>query len=67
MTSQLVAAGTSLAATVDTLDDLLLPQVLGDPAHARRRKVVVSGLDAAEAAEALVTRLRVHKKEATGK
>lgn len=53
----LVTAGTSLAATVDALYDLLLPQVLGDPAHACGCEIVVSRLDASEAAKALVTRL----------
>jgi hypothetical protein len=57
----LVTAGTSLAATVDTFYHLLLPEVLGDPAHARGGEIVVSCLYASEAAKALVTRLHIHK------
>jgi hypothetical protein len=63
----LVTAGTSLAATVDTFYHLLLPEVLGDPAHARGGEVVISCLYASEAAKALITRLHIHKNIAMGK
>lgn len=54
----LIAAGTSLASTVDAFYHFLLPEVLGDPADASGGEVVISCLYAAEAAEALITWLQ---------
>jgi len=61
--STLITAGTAPASAVDTFYHLFLPEVLGHSADASGCKVVVSCLDAAKAAEALITWLQKDSRE----
>lgn len=61
--TRLVTTGTAPAAAMDTLDHLLLPEVLGDSADTSRSKVVVTCLYAPKAAKALIARLQKGKRK----
>jgi hypothetical protein len=56
--TRLVTAGTTPAAAMHAFYDLLLPEVLGDPANTSSCKVVVASLYARKATKALITRLQ---------
>lgn len=52
-----ISTCTAPATTMHTLNNFLLPQVLGNPAHACCRKVVISRLHASQTAQTFITRL----------
>ena len=54
---QLVPACTTLASTVNTLYDLLLPKLLGNSANTSGGKIVITWLHAPQAAKTFITRL----------
>jgi hypothetical protein len=56
--TRLVTAGTTPAATMDAFYDLLLPEMLGDPADTSSCKVVVTCLYATKATKMLITWLQ---------
>ena len=59
---QLVPACTTLASTVNTLYDLLLPKLLGYSANTSGGKIVITWLHAPQAAKTFITRLQFRPK-----